>query len=422
MTDWRLHSTDSERWITGFEGDRRVVLARIGPFQRVFARPAHYVKRIHHRVYTLLIEDWEIPLDPLSLGTLCKVRASLNIRFQPTLACAREHIEQIDRLGDHIREQYRCLIKDAAEAELRALESINWLDDGHARLERSIEDLVHELLAIRDIQSRCRCRIEAAFADVDMDRVDEDIASADPLRNAIALQILRRRRDTLERVARERHEQQLLEQRLELEHQQHQRETLESLARSQREQELLEQRLQLEQEQRRRDTEERLARIEYQQSLLEQQLKLDHQRAMLDLLRQETELLRAQQQEKVEQVREALHVDEISEAERIRTERRLKEERLQHELELQRLEQDSRLAEHNEQAASFNQIHDHLQREIELLALERQRLTMEEEVHKTKLARAKGWFVGAKSRFPLGKDKENAVPMDALSRDLDEPS
>jgi hypothetical protein len=41
----------------------------------------------------------------------------------------------------------------------------------------------------------------------------------------------------------------------------------------------------------------------------------------------------------------------------------------------------------------------HLRREIELLALERQRLGLEEEIHDVRVARAKGWVINARRRF-----------------------
>jgi len=345
---------DDSGWNAGFEGDRRVVLSRLGPYRRVFPRPRGYVKRLHHRVFDLVIEDWDIPLEPPSLGNLCTVRAALAIRFQPTLAFAREHVEHLEDLGGHIRRQYCALLKDTAEAALRALESANWLNQGHARLEREIEDLAQELLAIRDIQSRCRCRIEATFAALDVDQLDEHMASADPARNGMALELLRRRRETLARVARERH----------------------------------------------------------QEALLEQRLHLEQQQQLLDLLKQETALLRAQQQEQTLQAREALLADETRESERIDSETRLRRERIRQEAELKRLELEARLLEKDQRTDSHGEVHDHLKREIELLAMERQRLALEEEIHRTRLARAKGWIIGAKKRFPLGQDQDNAIAME----------
>lgn len=356
-------SADDPLWIAGFEGDRRLVLARLGPYRRLFPRSRHYVKRFHHRVYDLVIEDWEVPLEPPYLGALCTMTASLSIRFQPTLAFAREHLDRLDHLGEHIRRQYQPLLKDAAEEELRRLESVTWLDSGHSRLERSIENLVQELLAVRDIQSRCRCRIEASFADIDDSALNDDIASSDPARNSIALQILRRRRETLERIARERQEQELLERRL----------------------------------------------------------RLEQQARIVDLLKQETAIIREQQQEQLRHAREELLGEETREREKINSEIRLKGERIRHESELKRQELEASLAEKNQHAASYQEVHDHLQREIELLAMERQRLALEEEIHKTRLARARGWVLGVKKRFTLGHDDDGQTVAGRIAGPTDSP-
>jgi len=54
-------------------------------------------------------------------------------RASPVYAVTREHVEHLEDLGGHIRRQYCALLKDTAEAALRALESANWLNQGHAR-------------------------------------------------------------------------------------------------------------------------------------------------------------------------------------------------------------------------------------------------------------------------------------------------
>lgn len=338
-------------WVAGFEGDRRIVVSRLGFMTRVFARPHAFKRRFYQSIIDVPIENWEIQLDPPSLGALCTLKATLEIRFQPTLAFAQGHVEQIDRLGDYIRTHYHSLIKDAAEEELLGLQQASWLDLGHSLMERGVEDLVHELLAMRDIQSRCHCRIDAIFQNVDLDQLDADLASADPGRNAIALEILKRRRETLERMSRERHD----------------------------------------------------------QALLEQRLRLEQEEEMLELLKRETAIVREQQREAVLRAREILMADETREAEKIDSEVRLKRERIRHDAELKRLEIEANLQEKSQRASSYSDVHGHLQREIELLALERQRLALEEEINKTKLERAKGWVIGAKQRFALGKKNEETL-------------
>jgi hypothetical protein len=342
---------DDARWLAGFEGDRRVVVARLGPYRRIFPRPQHYVRRFHHRVHELTIEDWRLPLESPQLGPLCRIEASLTIRFQPTLEFAREHLEHIGALTDYIRTQYQTLLQDAAEVELQALKSCQWMEQGHEPLEQKIEDLIHELLAIRDIQSRCRCRIEAVFTGIDRD-LDEDLASTDPHRSGMAQQILKRQREAAERVVRERLEQDLLENRL----------------------------------------------------------KLEQQERMLNLLKHETELLRRRQEQESAMAREELLGEEARQSERLGSEIRLRQARILHENDLKRLELEGALEEKQQNAAAIGDVHAHLQKEVELLAMERQRLTLEEEIHAIKKARSHGWMGGVKSRF-LGTEEQNpAIP------------
>jgi hypothetical protein len=352
-------SREPQPWEAGFEGDRRVVVSRLGPFRRVFVRSRGYSKRFYHRVYELAIEDWQIPLETPWLGPLCTLEATLSVRFQATLKFAREHLDHIDDLGGHIKASYQTLLRDAAEQELRALESTAWLDEDHADLERRIENIVHELLAIRDIQSRCRCRIETRFASPDS--LDEQAGTTtDAKHHGIVLELLKRRRGTAERLARENYERQALEQRI----------------------------------------------------------KLEHEERMLELLRREAELRRLKQEQETEQVRAELSAEETRYSEQIDSEIRLREERIRHEARLRQMELEADLREKNLRAEAISDVETHLRREIELLAMERQRLALEEEIHEAKVARSRGWVIGAKRKFPLGEDQNNARPLDAeITRD-----
>ncbi|NDG88085.1 MAG: hypothetical protein EBY15_09115 [Gammaproteobacteria bacterium] len=111
--------------------------------------------------------------------------------------------------------------------------------------------------------------------------------------------------------------------------------------------------------------------------------------------------------------REVLQSEEIRESEKIDSEIRIKRERLRHETELSRLELKANLDEKEERTSNFTEVQSHLQKEIELLAMERQRLALEEEIHKTKVTRAKGWFSGVKNMFTAEKMPENpSLPND----------
>jgi hypothetical protein len=340
-------------WEAGFEGDRRIVVSRFGPFRRVFPRPKRFLKRFYHHVHELLIEDWSFPLEPLRLGPLCTIEANLSIRFQPTVKFAREHLECIADFGGHIRTHYRALLQDAAEQVLGSLEAGDWLDRGYAEVERRIENVVHELLAMRDIQSRSRCTIETAF--VDAEDLEEHAATVDPRYRGIYNELLKRRRESL---------------------------------------------LQLERE--------RCAREAY-----ERQLKLQHEERMAELARKEAELLRLRQVQETEQIRAEMSVEEMRAREQYDSELRLREERILHESRLKQIELETELAERQRRAEAMNDVENHLRREIEFLALERQRLLLEEEIHDVKVAKAKGWIINAKRRFPLGESQDNLPPQDA---------
>ncbi len=337
-------------WEAGFEGDRRFVVAKFGPFQRVFARPKQYSRRFYHRVYELSIEDWRIPLEPLRLGPLCTIETNLSLRFQPTLKFAREHLDHVADLGAHIRSSYQTLLQDAAEQELRGLEPAERLDQDTGQVERRIENIVHELLAMREIQCRARCAIEIVFASPE--NLDEHAATTDSKHKGVYLELLRRRRETAERLAREHYDQQLQEHRL----------------------------------------------------------KLEHEERMMELLKKEAELRRFKQEQETEQVRSELSADELRYTEQIDSEIRLREERIRHEARLRQMELEADLAEKNLRAEALTDVEHHLRREIELLALERQRLMLEEEIHDVKVARAKGWVIGAKRRIPMNENERNPEP------------
>ncbi|MFN5746875.1 MAG: hypothetical protein ACK443_12445 [Methylococcaceae bacterium] len=329
-------SIDDERWVAGFEGDRRIVVTRLGPYLRVFPRPENFTRRFYHRVYTLPIVDWQLELEPPQLGPLCTASARLAIRFQATYRYASEHVEHLDDLAAYIRTQYQSLLQDAAESELNALQTGEWLEHGQDRLAQRIEDLVHELLAIRNIQSRCRCVIDTRFHECDLAVVHADLCSTDLTRKRIALKILRRQHEITEHLTRNRHE----------------------------------------------------------GELQEQQLKLENQEKLLALMRRETELLQLRHQEELTQVRQAILSDETRHSENIDSRLRQQQEQLQHEAEYKRMGLAATLNEKAERATALNEVQAHLEREIELLAMERQRIALEEEINSIKQSRVRGWISG----------------------------
>jgi len=339
-------------WEAGFEGDRRIVVSRLGPFVRMFPRPKHLIRRFYHSIYELGIQDWNIAMEPLKLGSFCTIAASIHIRFQPTLQYAREHLEFLPKLHLQIKTSHETLLKDSAEQELRKMErDPRWLEEGCAHIEKSIESTTNELLAIRNIQCRTRCLIEPSFAEVN--ELDTEALAPWSRHKAIYLELLRRSREASERIHLETSEQMVKEHRL----------------------------------------------------------MLDREERLLELMRQKNELLKTKRAEEIAQIQAELAAEETRLAEQRNSERRLREEQIRHDSHLREMEIDADFQETNRRARTMDDMENHIKREIELLAMERQRLLLEEEVREVKLAKARGWVINAKKRFPLGENKN--LPQDS---------
>jgi hypothetical protein len=452
MDDYGVSFEEELPWEAGFEGDRRIVVARLGPFRRVFPQPRHYARRFYHSVHELIIEDWRIPLEPLRLGSLCTIEAALSLRFQPTFKFARARLNHIADLGGHIKASYQTLLRDAAEQELRMLETAERLEQDRARVERRIENLTHELLAMRDIQCRSQCAIEILFTD--QDSLDGHAATVDGKHKPLYLALLGRRRETAERLAREQYDRQIHEHTLKLEHEERLLELLQKeteLRRLKQEQETeqaravlsaeeIRHREQIDSEIRRREAqtrhEARLRQMELEAALAEKKEHIDSEiqrreaqtRHEAQLRQMELEAALAEKKEHIdseirqreEQIRHeaqlrwmALEADLTEKKEQLDSAIRWREEQIRHEAQLRQMELEADLTEKSRRAEALIGVENHLHREIGLLALERQRLMLEEEIHDAKLARAKGWVINAKRRFALGESEKNPDPQDA---------
>jgi hypothetical protein len=350
----------SEQWVVGFEGDRQIVVSRLGWFRRIFSRPQRFVKRFYQQVYELKIEDWSFSLESLRLGSLCIIEVMISVRFQPTLKFAREHLENIADLGGYIRSHYQVLLQDAAEQELRNLDGNAWLNLDYAIIEQRIENIIQELLALREIQCRSRCTLNTVLTD--SASLDEQVVALDPRYRGVYIELQKRRRELNQQLERERCE----------------------------------------------------------QEIYRRQLRLQHEERLLELARQEENVRNALREQESERMRNELSAAEEREREQYESELRLREERIQHEAGLNQMQLESELAERNRRVQAMDDVEKHLQKEIEFLALERQRLLLEEEIHDVKIAKAKGLIINAKRRFPLGEDQKNwgASPDAEISQGL----
>ena len=341
-------------WESGFESDRRVVVSRIGPYLSVFSRPQKYRKRLFHRVYELGIVDWTVPVDVLELGSVCVIHTDLCVRFQPTLQYAREYVEHLAGLHSHIKQSHQALIRDIAEQELRKMEwDVRWVEHGAAYIERNIERNVSERLAIRNIQCRTRCTVQPSFGD--LAQISAESVAPWSRHRRIYLELLKRRQTLQEEQRRE-----LAEQEREM-----------------------------------------------------RQRRLVQEAELLELSRQEEALRQAKLDSDVAVYKTELVAEEARLAEQRESEARQRKEQISHMAKLRNIEMEAELDEKNRRAQTMDDMDAHLRREIELLAMERQRLLLEEEIREVKVAKAKGWVINAKRRFPLGEAGE-AEPVEGL--------
>ncbi len=340
-------------WEAGFDGDRALVISQLGFFHRVFPKPPQYRRRFHHRVVPLAIEQWTLSTARRELAPGCVIDVTVTLRFQPTIRYARANLDHLAELADHIRRTHEALLLDTVEQELAALGDPRWLNEGCGRIERSVETAVHELLALRDIQSRAQCRLQPDLSGLSQAPMDE--RAANPRFRALHTELLRRQALLAEEIERQRHEQE------------------------------------------RRQRELRLA--------------LDE--ARLELAAREEELQRRHKEQELEQLRAQLEAEERRLEEQRLSDARIREEQIRQEARLRDLEIEIDQQEQERRAQVMEETEGRLTREIELLALERQRLLLEEEIRDIKLSKAKGWIINAKRRFALGKHKEQEQQDDA---------
>ena len=160
---------ENGEWDPGFEGDRRIVSFKLGPFQRNFPRPPNFTKRFYHQVYDLNIEDWTINWDISILSGFCTIHSQLSLRFQSTIEYARENIDRLPDINRHIKIRFGGLLKDATEKELHKVEDAELMSTGFEQIESTIETLVNETLVNQGIQCRTHCKLDPSFKEIPED-------------------------------------------------------------------------------------------------------------------------------------------------------------------------------------------------------------------------------------------------------------
>jgi hypothetical protein len=139
------------------------VVAKFGPYQRLFLRPQKFSKRFYHQLYPLSIEHWPHHRQYRLFDDFCSVDIQLDIRFQATLPYVLINSELLPVINQHIRDSYTELLNDIFIKELPNLEDGVWVQTGLGDMEKRISVAACELLAIQQIQAQASCTIAARF-------------------------------------------------------------------------------------------------------------------------------------------------------------------------------------------------------------------------------------------------------------------
>jgi len=421
-------------WDPGFESGRQIVIARLGPFQKTYQRPALFTQRFYHQLFALHVEEWRFNSQIKLYGDFCTIDALVTIRYQASMQYAQANLEALPAINQHIKTRCEGLVKDAVDQELRKLANGEWVELGLASVERRIETRINETLTLQHIQCRALCEMLATFSELhDPNKLDSRFAHDD-----IYLKILRKNFETQEQQNKERLRQELVLEQQRLERQQRlidQYNQEQTLHRIEQEQAALNLKRRLE-EQERQLTEQFLIeeRVHREQVYHEQNLKRMEQDAVAQTQQEiqakqlETEQLllndRLAHQQRIKEIQLAAEIAEFEKnqeawnltherlkVEKIEQEKRLKQlenaaelalldskqneerklqerllmEKLMHEARLKDMELEMQIQQHEKRFAATQQLDNYIRRDIELLILEKHRGELTQEVRKSKL-------------------------------------
>jgi hypothetical protein len=420
-------------WDPGFEGGRQIVIAKLGPFQKIYQRPPLFTPRFYHRTFPLPVDEWRFNSQIKLHGDFCIVDALVTIRFQASLKYAQANIEALPNINQHIKGHCESLVKDVVDQELRQLATGDWIEQGLAAMERRAETHINETLTLQKIQCRALVEMLATFSEIrDTTKLDSGFAHDD-----IYLKVLKKNFETQEQQNKERLRQELVLEQQRLERQQRLLEQYnqeQTLQRIEQEQAALNLKCRLE-EQERQLSEQFLIeeRVHREQVYHEQNLKRMEQQAATDTQREihakqletEQQLLqeRLEHQQKLKEIQLAAEIAEFEKnqeawnatherlkIEKIEQEKRLKQleneaelalldtkqneeqklqerlltEKLLHEARLKEMELEMQIQEHEKRFAATQQLDNYIRRDIELLILEKHRGELVQDVKRTK--------------------------------------
>ena len=427
IDDWlagrnpELEEVSQEVWDPGFEAERQVILAKLGPYNRLFHRPENFVRHFYHRVYPLTIEDWNLTFKTSLYGGFCTIDSNVEIRYQPTVRYAQDNREILENIHQHIQSSYTGLIRDLIEKELLDLDDGSWVHSGLGQVENRIMNAVNEALMLQKIHCRTMCSLVPAFAELS----DSSKLDAGFIQESIYLNVMQKNFEF-----REKQELEMLRQQQEQEKLEFERQRIE-LDKTAREDQAFREKQALEAEQKKKQLEEKelqaseqfkveeriLAKqSQHEERLREIQVEAEMQgkgklwarqeEMQAEELKHKHLLKEREQQEEIEELekqqaqwhesKERLHqkrLEQEQHLERLNHEAELKNleqrqvdkqqlqerllaEKLKHESRLKEMELEMEVRDHEKRFETSNQTSEYLRREIELLVLEKQRIEL----------------------------------------------
>lgn len=427
-------SGQNEIWDPGFDAGRQVVIAKLGPFQKIFQRPSTFNRRFYQRVYRLPIENWQLSTSTQLYGGICTLDTTLSIRFQATVKYASIHHDSLPEINQHIKAVTEIVIRDAVDRELQLLDDGAWIETGLPQVEKRIQTRINETLIMQHIQCRTLCEMHPTFKDIkDQPNLDDPFTRED-----IYLKVLKKNYEFQERQNQERflQEQELERQRFEQQRKlMEQRNREEELKRTQQaltaeaakreleerenqlsEQLLIEQRLHSEQARhqarlkeieqeafREAERRQQTKQLEVEEQLLEQKLRhqqqlkekeraaelqdFEQQQAKWNVAKERMQLEKIAQEKRLRQLEAetALELQNIKLTEEQKLQERLHQEKLKHESRMREMELELQIEEQKKRYEATQETDEYLRRDIELLILEKQRTELLQAVKKARL-------------------------------------
>jgi len=405
---------DELSWDPGFDAERSVVVAKLGPYYKLFQRPQDFVPRFFHHVYKLSIEDWELTATTCLYNGFCTLTAELAIRFQPTFKYIERNHETLTDINNHIKSTYESFIMDMVSAQFNQLKDGLWVHTGLIEIERQIETVINEALILKHIQCRTICQLSTDFAEL----TDDEKLDGRFTQEAIYLNVMQKHFEFREKQAQELFRQEDELELLHLEHKQKQLEGINQIDLIQRQKQTLEAdaiKRQLEEQEAQRMEQhviemrlqvirtnhdlqlkevEMDGEIQYQKDMQIRQQKLniqkqaqqiEHERLSKELQRdaevreyeqQRLKFMQAKEQEqriKQLELEADLKEQELYQIERQNVQEKLERLKIEHESRLYQMQLDAEVKEIAQRAEATKNKDEYLRREIEWLVLDKQR-------------------------------------------------